>query len=151
VADFRPKKGSDAARLDKQRPRPVVSAGVQVKAIRDIAEGRDPLGDGTTLWSRLIGITQALERLPVQLVSVLDFRAFNFGPIAARGGATLTRRRDQTGPVGGGSVLRDPQRTRRSRRRDARRTHRQPHHQHGYRRLHRKSDHQRGTRMRTHS
>ncbi|WP_226353063.1 MULTISPECIES: enoyl-CoA hydratase/isomerase family protein [unclassified Pseudonocardia] len=46
----------------------VVSAGVQVEAFRDIAEGPDPVGEGTALWARLIRLAQTLEDLPVPTV-----------------------------------------------------------------------------------
>lgn len=46
----------------------VVSAGVQVEAFRDIAEGSDPAGEGTALWARLIRLAQTLEDLPVPTV-----------------------------------------------------------------------------------
>jgi enoyl-CoA hydratase/carnithine racemase len=46
----------------------VVSAGVDVRAFREIAEGPDPVGGGTALWARLIKLAQALEDLPVPTV-----------------------------------------------------------------------------------
>lgn len=46
----------------------VVSAGVQVETFRDIAEGPDPVGEGTALWARLIRLAQTLEDLPVPTV-----------------------------------------------------------------------------------
>jgi enoyl-CoA hydratase/carnithine racemase len=46
----------------------VVSAGVDVEAFREIAEGPDPVGRGTALWSRLIRLAQTLEDLPVPTV-----------------------------------------------------------------------------------
>lgn len=46
----------------------VVSAGVQVETFRDIAEGPDPVGEGTALWARLIRLARTLEDLPVPTV-----------------------------------------------------------------------------------
>jgi enoyl-CoA hydratase/carnithine racemase len=46
----------------------VVSAGVDVHAFQDIAEGADPAGRGTALWARLIRLAQTLEELPVPTV-----------------------------------------------------------------------------------
>lgn len=46
----------------------VVSAGVQVETFRDIAEGPDPVGEGTALWARLIRLARILEDLPVPTV-----------------------------------------------------------------------------------
>ncbi|GAA3232856.1 enoyl-CoA hydratase/isomerase family protein [Pseudonocardia petroleophila] len=46
----------------------VVSAGVQVQAFGEIAEGPDPVGRGTALWARLIRVAQTIEELPVPTV-----------------------------------------------------------------------------------
>jgi enoyl-CoA hydratase/carnithine racemase len=46
----------------------VVSAGVDVHAFQEIAEGPDPAGRGTALWARLIRLAQVLEDLPVPTV-----------------------------------------------------------------------------------
>lgn len=46
----------------------VVSGGVDVHAFHEIAEGPDPVGRGTALWTRLIGLAQAIEDLPVPTV-----------------------------------------------------------------------------------
>lgn len=46
----------------------VVSGGVDVHAFREIAEGPDPVGQGTALWSRLLRVAQTLEDLPVPTV-----------------------------------------------------------------------------------
>jgi enoyl-CoA hydratase/carnithine racemase len=46
----------------------VVSAGVDVTAFRDIAEGPDPGQRGTALWARLLRTAQTLEDLPVPTV-----------------------------------------------------------------------------------
>jgi enoyl-CoA hydratase/carnithine racemase len=46
----------------------VVSGGVDVHAFSEIAEGPDPVGQGTALWSRLLRIAQTLEDLPVPTV-----------------------------------------------------------------------------------
>jgi enoyl-CoA hydratase/carnithine racemase len=46
----------------------VVSAGVDVHAFHEIAQGPDPAGRGTALWSRLIRLAQTLEDLPVPTV-----------------------------------------------------------------------------------
>jgi enoyl-CoA hydratase/carnithine racemase len=46
----------------------VVSAGVDVHAFAEIAEGPDPVGQGTALWGRLIRVAQTLEELPVPTV-----------------------------------------------------------------------------------
>lgn len=57
----------DRAVLLEARGR-VVSAGVQVETFRDIAEGPDPVGEGTALWARLIRLARTLEDLPVPTV-----------------------------------------------------------------------------------
>ncbi|SEO58494.1 enoyl-CoA hydratase/isomerase family protein [Trujillonella endophytica] len=46
----------------------VVSGGVDVHAFRAIAEGPDPVGQGTALWARLLRVAQTLEELPVPTV-----------------------------------------------------------------------------------
>jgi enoyl-CoA hydratase/carnithine racemase len=46
----------------------VVSAGVQVQAFGEIAQGPDPVGQGTALWARLIRVAQTIEELPVPTV-----------------------------------------------------------------------------------
>lgn len=46
----------------------VVSGGVDVHAFQEIAEGADPVGQGTALWSRLLRLAQGLEELPVPTV-----------------------------------------------------------------------------------
>jgi enoyl-CoA hydratase/carnithine racemase len=46
----------------------VVSAGVDVHVFHEIAQGPDPVGRGTALWSRLIRLAQTLEDLPVPTV-----------------------------------------------------------------------------------
>lgn len=46
----------------------VVSGGVDVHAFQEIAEGPDPVGQGTALWSRLMRLAQGIEDLPVPTV-----------------------------------------------------------------------------------
>ena len=46
----------------------VVSAGVDVHAFRDIAEGPEPAQRGAALWARLLRIAQTIEDLPVPTV-----------------------------------------------------------------------------------
>ncbi|SFN64587.1 Enoyl-CoA hydratase/carnithine racemase [Pseudonocardia ammonioxydans] len=46
----------------------VVSGGVDVHGFQEIAEGPDPVGQGTTLWSRLMRLAQGIEDLPVPTV-----------------------------------------------------------------------------------
>src|SRR5919112_3793375 len=46
----------------------VVSAGVDVTAFREIAEGPDPEQRAAALWARLLRTSQALEDLPVPTV-----------------------------------------------------------------------------------
>jgi enoyl-CoA hydratase/carnithine racemase len=46
----------------------VVSAGVDVRAFQEIAEGPDPIGQGHAMWIRLMRLAQTLEDLPVPTV-----------------------------------------------------------------------------------
>jgi enoyl-CoA hydratase/carnithine racemase len=46
----------------------VVSAGVDVRLFRDIAEGPEPARRGADLWTRLLRVSQTIEDLPVPTV-----------------------------------------------------------------------------------